>query len=51
MVPGLDHDGMLDRLDLVLARTATWLAEKSRRIRRTPEHDHGTAPLDPPPFP
>ncbi len=33
VVPGLDHDSMLDRLDLVLPTIATWLAEKFKHIR------------------
>jgi pimeloyl-ACP methyl ester carboxylesterase len=28
VVPGLDHDGMLDRLDLVLPIIASWLADR-----------------------
>ncbi len=31
VVPGLDHDGMLKRLDLVLPTLATWLAEKPQQ--------------------
>lgn len=31
VVPGLDHDGMLRRLDLVLPRVADWLATVSAR--------------------
>lgn len=31
VVPGLDHDDMLGRLDLVLPTIATWLAETSKR--------------------
>jgi pimeloyl-ACP methyl ester carboxylesterase len=30
VVPGLDHDGMLDGIDLVLPTIATWLTEKSK---------------------
>jgi pimeloyl-ACP methyl ester carboxylesterase len=33
VVPGLDHDGMLDRLDLVLPTIASWLADMSKRPR------------------
>jgi pimeloyl-ACP methyl ester carboxylesterase len=33
VVPGLDHDGMLDRLDLVLPAIATWLADMFQRPR------------------
>jgi pimeloyl-ACP methyl ester carboxylesterase len=29
VVPGLDHDDMLDRLDVVLPTISTWLTEKS----------------------
>ncbi len=34
VVPGLDHDGMLDRLDLVLPIIASWLADQSSQKRR-----------------
>lgn len=30
VVPGLDHDGMLERIDLVLPTIASWLAEKAQ---------------------
>jgi pimeloyl-ACP methyl ester carboxylesterase len=33
VVPGLDHDGMLKRLDLLLPTIATWLADRSQRPR------------------
>jgi pimeloyl-ACP methyl ester carboxylesterase len=33
VVPGLDHDGMLDRLDLVLPVIASWLADRSGQDR------------------
>lgn len=33
VVPGLDHDGMLARLDLVLPSIAAWLAEATRQDR------------------
>jgi pimeloyl-ACP methyl ester carboxylesterase len=33
VVPGLDHDEMLDRLDLVLPIIAGWLADQSHRER------------------
>ena len=35
VVPGLDHNGMLDRLDLVLPTIASWLADQPRRERRS----------------
>jgi pimeloyl-ACP methyl ester carboxylesterase len=34
IVPRLDHDDMLDRLDLVLPTIASWLADQSHRQRR-----------------
>ena len=34
VVPGLDHDGMLDRLDLVLPSIAYWLADQSSQEGR-----------------
>jgi pimeloyl-ACP methyl ester carboxylesterase len=34
VVPGLDHDGMLDRLDLVLPKITTWFAEKCKAVPR-----------------
>jgi len=35
VVPGLDHTGMLDRLDLILPTIASWLADQSSRERRS----------------
>lgn len=32
VVPGLDHEEMHDRLDLVLPMIATWLAERSQQV-------------------
>lgn len=34
VVPGLDHDGMLNRVDLVLPTIASWLADQSSQKRR-----------------
>jgi len=34
VVPGLDHNGMLERLDLVLPTIASWLADRSSRVPR-----------------
>jgi hypothetical protein len=34
VVPGLDHDGMPDRLDLVLPTIAPWPADRSTQERR-----------------
>jgi pimeloyl-ACP methyl ester carboxylesterase len=31
VVPGLDHDGMLNRLDLVMPTIASWLADRATR--------------------
>jgi len=41
VVPGLDHTGMLDRLDLILPTIASWLAD----------HPVGIAPPPAVPFP
>ena len=35
VIPGLDHTGMLDRLDLILPTIASWLADQSSRKRRS----------------
>lgn len=37
VVPGLDHDGMLERLDLVLPTIASWLADQSGGERSAAE--------------
>src|SRR3954447_389620 len=36
IIPGLDHTGMLERLDLILPTIASWLADQSRQdqVRR-----------------
>ena len=34
VVPGLDHDGMVNRVDLVLPTIASWLADQSSQKRR-----------------
>ena len=34
VMPGLDHTGMLDRLDLILPTIASWLADQSSREPR-----------------
>jgi pimeloyl-ACP methyl ester carboxylesterase len=33
IIPGLDHAGMLERIDLILPTIASWLADQARRLR------------------